>query len=256
MSEKIIPQDKVSEALAPFTIFDQVQDAKAIFVFAHGAGADLEHTFMQQVAELLNVHKISVLRFNFNYMDRRRIEGSRRPPDRMPKLLICYKSMLIQLNKLNEREGLPVFIGGKSMGGRVAATIAAEDLSVLTSGGITEEVSEEISEENNVLVSSLLDKIKGVICLGYPFHPQKKPEKLRLVPLQQTQKPLLIIQGDRDALGDQTEINTYDFSPLCQVKFLQDGDHSFKPRVKSGFTFGQHIESAVKHMADFINENK
>lgn len=274
MSEKLIPEKKavakvaITEVLVPekllpkeietFSILNKVEDAKALFVFAHGAGADLEHSFMQQITQLLNFNDISVLRFNFNYMDRRRIEGTRRPPDRMPKLLRCYKSVLAQLNNLNEFKDLPVFIGGKSMGGRVAATISSqifvegtrhEDIS-------NEKINKEASEQGNVPASYLLDKIKGVICLGYPFHPQNKPDKLRLEPLQQTQKPLLIIQGDRDALGDQAEINTYEFSPLCQVNFLQDGDHSFKPRVKSGFTQQQHLESTVKHMVDFINENR
>ena len=92
--------------------------------------------------------------------------------------------------------------------------------------------------------------------MGYPFHPTKKPDKLRLEPLQNTQKPVLILQGDRDTLGSQVEIEQYDISPLCQTVFLPDGDHSLKPRVKSGYTHQQHIETAVSAIVKFIQEER
>jgi hypothetical protein len=101
----------------------------------------------------------------------------------------------------------------------------------------------------------MFSRFKGGICLGYPFHPQKKPEKLRLEPLQRNQKRLLIVQGERDALGNKDEISHYDLSTLCQVLFLPDGDHSLKPRVKSGFTHQQHIETTIQAIVRFIDEN-
>lgn len=206
----------------------------AQIIFAHGAGADMHHEFMEQVAALFNKANINVLRFNFPYMDKRIALGKRYPPDRMPKLIDCYKQVVndfiaINNNNNNKKKKLPLFIGGKSMGSRVAATIACD-----------------------VEMSEL---IRGVFCFGYPFHPIKKIEKLRLEPLQNTHKPILIAQGERDALGSEVEIIDYEISHLCQCFFLSDGDHSLKPRIKSGYTQRQHIESAVQAIVQFIQEN-
>ena len=96
---------------------------------------------------------------------------------------------------------------------------------------------------------------QGVMCLGYPFHPQKKPEKLRLEPLQETQKPILILQGTRDALGNEEEISSYELSDKCRLVFFTDGDHNLKPRVKSGFTHIEHVQEAVNEMMRFIDEH-
>tara|TARA_B110000091_G_scaffold65177_1_gene71819 strand:+ start:3696 stop:4379 length:684 start_codon:yes stop_codon:yes gene_type:complete len=204
-----------------------VQEPKALLVLAHGAGADMDHEFMEIIASQLNLHKISVIRFNFPYMIRRAEDGIRRPPDRMPKLIDCFLSLLSSIDTQ-----LPLFIAGKSMGGRVAATLL-----------------------NESIAGDIFSRFKGGICLGYPFHPQKKPEKLRLEPLQRNQKRLLIVQGERDALGNKDEISHYDLSTLCQVLFLPDGDHSLKPRVKSGFTHQQHIETTIQAIVRFIDEN-
>jgi len=201
------------------TIENLVETPKAFVIFAHGAGADKSHEFMDNVTNLLNAQDINVLRFNFSYMDVRLAEGNRRPPDRMPKLLECFETVIKDLDT-----DLPVFLAGKSMGGRVAATLARD-------------------KTLNVL---------GVMCLGYPFHPQKKPEKLRLEPLQQTQKPILILQGTRDALGSEEEIFGYEFSEKCHCVFFTDGDHNLKPRVKSGFTHNQHLQESVNEMVRFI----
>jgi predicted alpha/beta-hydrolase family hydrolase len=204
------------------TINNTVSTAKAFIVFAHGAGADKSHEFMEQVSRALNKKNINVLRFNFSYMDVRLAEGNRRPPDRMPKLLHCFEKVINELDT-----HLPIFLAGKSMGGRVAATLASDKTL----------------------------KALGVMCLGYPFHPQKQPEKLRLAPLQETQKPILILQGSRDALGNKEEILGYEYSSHCRCVFFEDGDHNLKPRIKSGFTHIQHIEKAVNEMVNFIDES-
>lgn len=202
-------------------IYQAAEQAKALFIFAHGAGADMNHEFMTQVSHLLVNKNISILRFNFPYMDKRALDGKRRPPDRMPALLSCYQQLIEGLNT-----PLPIFIGGKSMGSRVAAMVADE-----------------------------YDKtLSGVVCLGYPFHPPKKPDNLRLAPLNSPLLPTLIIQGDRDTLGNKDEINGYSLGSNCEVLYLLDGDHSFKPRVKSGTTLAANIKQAVDHIVRFINE--
>lgn len=207
-------------------ITNTVENPIAQVIFSHGAGADMHHEFMEQIATLFNQANINVLRFNFPYMDRRKETGKRYPPDRMPKLIDCFTAVIKEFTPNNENLKLPLFIGGKSMGSRVAATLAGdEDISLF---------------------------FQGVFCLGYPFHPPKKPEKLRLEPLQDTQKPIVVVQGERDTLGSEIEIIDYQVSSLCQFVFLSDGDHSLKPRVKSGFTHEQHMKSAVESIVNFI----
>jgi len=200
---------------------DKKTTAKAFLIFAHGAGADMHSAFIEDFTSRLNKINCNVVRFNFPYMDKRLLDGKRRPPDRMPKLITCFEQVISQIATT-----LPIILIGKSMGSRVAASIVA-------------------NEEFNV---------SGVICLGYPFHPQKKPEKLRLEPLQATSKPILIVQGDRDALGSKNEIQEYQLSPLCELVYLPDGDHDLKPRVKSGFTHQQHLSSAIIEITRFIDE--
>ncbi|WOH38746.1 alpha/beta family hydrolase [Thalassotalea fonticola] len=194
-------------------------DAIATLIFAHGAGANMDSDFMTEFTQLLNERHINVIRFNFPYMQQRLVDGKRRPPGKMDILKESY------INRIKQYAvQLPLFIGGKSMGSRVAAMVANED------------------------------KVKGIVCIGYPFHPQKKPEKLRLEPLQQANKQVLIVQGDRDALGNQDEISDYALPTNIHVHYVADGDHDLKPRVKSGFTHLQHKISAANLIKTFIKE--
>ena len=207
------------------SLLNEAKNAKALIIFAHGAGADMTSDYLETLIDLMNAQQLSVLRFNFPFMDKRKLDGKRRPPDRMPALVTCYQSVLAAINTK-----LPVFIAGKSMGGRVAATLATDQS----------------------LMKAL--NISGVICLGYPFHPIKKPEKLRLEPLQDAQLPVLILQGQRDALGSELEINNYQISTHCQLYYFADGDHDLKPRVKSGYTLKQHQSSAIDQIRNFVDE--
>lgn len=211
-------------------VLDKADKAKATLVFAHGAGADMSSDFIKRVSFLLSQHQINVIRFNFPYMEKRVVDGKRRPPDRMPKLVHDFEQLLQQLgNDEQLHPELPLFIGGKSMGSRVAATL--------------------LTEEREASFS-----IKGLIAIGYPFHPIGKPENLRLAPLNGNKKPMLIIQGDRDKLGNEEEISSYDLPPHCYVSYMPDGDHDIKPRVKSGFSHEQHIIQACNKVARFIDE--
>ena len=208
-----------------------VENAKAQVIFAHGAGANMSHEFMNETSRLLNNLGINVLRFNFPFMDKRALTGKKYPPDRMPKLLLCYETVIGYVVEKKLSHQLPLFIGGKSMGSRVAASLVAD---------------------SDLLKRSLLNQISGVFCIGYPFHPAKKPEKLRLEPLVDANKPVLILQGDRDTLGNKVEIASYQLPKHCQCVFLEDGDHSLKPRVKSGFTHPAHMQRAVEEIVTFI----
>lgn len=199
-----------------------------VYVFAHGAGADLNSEFMTQVAEHLGESGVRVVRFNFPYMIKRSEDGKRRPPDRVPKLLAAYEVVIRELN-------CPVVIGGKSMGGRMSSMLLAENA---------------LREEGERL------PILGSACLGFPFHAPAKDTKDRLDHLKELTEPLLIVQGTRDAMGTQVEVNGYieegKMNSSIKMSWLEDGNHDLKPRKISGFNHQQHIESAVQQVADFV----
>jgi predicted alpha/beta-hydrolase family hydrolase len=230
MLEEVITREDGSEINI---LLNTVDNAKAQVIFAHGAGANMSHEFMSEISLLLNESGINVVRFNFPFMDKRALTGIKYPPDRMPKLLVCYEYVIRHVVERAADNELPLFIGGKSMGSRVAASIVADP---------------------ELLSPHLLNKISGVFCFGYPFHPAKKPEKLRLEPLFGANKPVLIVQGERDTLGSKAEIIRYELAEHCQCVFLEDGDHSLKPRVKSGFTHQAHMNSAVEEVVQFIEK--
>ena len=192
------------------------------YVFAHGAGADKDSAFMQQVSAGLAQQGIRVVRFNFPYMDKRLQDGKKRPPDRAPKLIDAYIDVIAQLD-------CPVVIGGKSMGGRMASLL----------------VNDERAQN--------LD-IKGITCLGFPFHAPGKEPGERIDHLLAMPKPMLIVQGTRDAMGTQQEVAGYQLSSNIEFKWLEDGNHDLKPRVKSGLTHEQHIESAITAVAEFVKK--
>lgn len=188
------------------------------FVLAHGAGADMDHEFMAAVAAGLAENGIRVVRFNFPYMVKRAEDGKRRPPDRAPKLLEAFAAIIEQYTTG------PVVIGGKSMGGRMASLLG-EHL-----------------------------RVKGIACLGFPFHPPGKPEKFKGGHLAEIETPTLILQGERDTFGTRAECETWCFSPRVRLRFLPDGDHSFKPRKSSGYHEAQNIALAVSQLSQFIKE--
>ena len=179
-------------------------------LLAHGAGAPMDSPFMNTFADSVAGAGIEVIRFEFEYMAKRREDGTRRGPDRAPKLIARFKEVLSLVGPAAE-----VVIGGKSMGGRIASMIADE-------------------------VGAA-----GVVCLGYPFHPPGKPERLRTAHLETLKTPTLIVQGTRDRLGSEEEVAAYTLSPSIELAWMADGDHSFKPRKKSGRTAEQNLEAAA-----------
>ena len=202
------------------TLINTAHNPIANFVFAHGAGAGQNSEFMQLMAESLCKHHINVIRFNFAYMQLAQDLGKRRPPDRADKLLLHFNTVLSEIDSK-----LPTFIGGKSMGGRMASMLL---------------------EESTAL---------GCICMGYPFHPPSKPEKLRTEHLLSINKPVLILQGERDTFGKRDEIEKYKLSEQVQVNYLPDGDHSFKPRKASGYSLENNINQVIEHTATFIKNH-
>ena len=194
-------------------------DGDITLLFAHGAGAPMDSPVMDSFAQSVAEQGIRVVRFEFPYMQKRRADGRKRPPDRQPVLLECWQQVIA-----DQAGHGPLVIGGKSMGGRMAVTVQPQAAVVA-----------------------------GVVCLGYPFHPPGKLDKLRLEPLQASTAPVLVLQGERDTFGNQTEVESYELPQHVQCRFLADGNHDLKPRKASGLTHEDNLAAAVAETVSFIN---
>ena len=116
-----------------------------------------------------------------------------------------------------------VIIGGKSMGGRMASLVADEAAA------------------------------RGLLCFGFPFHAPGKSPGSRIAHLESLRTPALIIQGTRDAFGTPDDVAEYPLSPSIRIAWIEDGDHSLKPRAKSGRTEKQNLEEAIELAANFAS---
>jgi predicted alpha/beta-hydrolase family hydrolase len=201
---------------APNLLIDGPRRADRAIILAHGAGAGMDTDFMNTFAQGLGKRGLRVVRFEFPYMAARRETGKSRPPDREPVLRETWHRIIDSVKSEH------LFIGGKSMGGRIASLIADEA------------------------------KVAGLVCLGYPFHPTGKPEQLRVEHLKSIRTPTLIVQGELDPFGTCDEVSNYKLSKRVQVHWLTDGDHSFKPRKASGRTLEENCEEGIDAVASFI----
>ncbi|MCL9654307.1 alpha/beta hydrolase [Pseudomonas protegens] len=188
-------------------------------ILAHGAGAPMDSGFMNDIAVRLAGHGVNVLRFEFPYMAQRRLDGGKRPPNPAPKLLECWR----EVHALVRPYVTGVLaVGGKSMGGRMASLLA-----------------DELAAD-------------ALVCLGYPFYATGKPEKPRVAHLAELATPSLIVQGERDALGNRQAVEAYSLVPSIELYWLAAADHDLKPLKASGFTHEQHLESAATKVAAFL----
>jgi predicted alpha/beta-hydrolase family hydrolase len=197
-------------------------DAARHIILAHGAGAPMDTPFMAFFADALAARGHCVVRFEFPYMARRRVEGGKRPPDRAPVLLDSYRAVIAEVRERFAPARL--VIGGKSMGGRMASLIADAE------------------------------KVDGLVALGYPFHAAGKPGYVerRLGHLPTLAVPALICQGTRDTLGCRDTVADIPMSPALRLHWLEDGDHSLKPRKSSGRTEAQNWTEAAEAIQAFV----
>lgn len=199
------------------------KEAKNILLLAHGAGAPMDSIFMNTISDGLNNNGIITFRFEFPYMEKRR-SGKNTFPDKLDVLCDFYKKIYFNIKKANPDKN--IWLGGKSMGGRVST-----------------------------LISRSLD-IKGVIVFGYPFHPINKLDKLRLESLQLSGPPILIIQGTRDKFGTITEVKKYKIHKNNTIFWIKDGDHSYNTLKKSGLSSKDAIVQAYNEASIFIKKTK
>jgi hypothetical protein len=196
-------------------LFDGPTKATLTIALAHGAGAAMNSPFLDYFAKGLGKKGFRVVRFEFPYRAAQRVTGKAKPPDREPVLRETWLKVIEKLG----RKGL--VIGGKSMGGRIASLVADEA------------------------------SVAGLVCLGYPFHPVGKPDKLRVEHLKAIKTPTLIVQGERDPFGTREEVRGYKLSKAVRVVWMTDGDHSFTPRKVSGRTEEQNWEVALAEVVTF-----
>lgn len=202
----------------PDYLIDGPKTSPLTFAFAHGAGAPMDSDWMNMVAAAVADKGFRVVRFEFPYMADRRETGKKKPPNPQRILEATWMDVIGDLGADK------LVIGGKSMGGRMASLVADDA------------------------------KVRGLICLGYPFHPPGKPEKLRTEHLAALKTPTLICQGERDPFGTKDEVPGYTLSKKIQINWAPDGDHGLKPRKKSGYTEEQNIAAAVEAMAAFMGK--
>jgi predicted alpha/beta-hydrolase family hydrolase len=194
--------------------------ARACFVFAHGAGAGMDHAFMASVSQELAQHAVATLRYQFPYMER----GSKRPD--VPK--IAHAAVRAAVGEAARRvPDLHLFAGGKSFGGRMTSQAQAE---------------------------SALVGVRGLVFIGFPLHPAGKPSIGRAAHLLDVACPMLFLQGTRDELADLTLLRQA-LAPLndrATLEVFDDADHSFHVRARSGQTDVQVRAALVSAMVNWI----
>jgi len=175
--------------------------AIAALVLGHGAGSGQHSGFMVEAGRQLSARAIVVATFDFPY-----VAAGRKSPDKAPVLEEAWRAAIAEARADNAFRSLPLFIGGKSMGGRIASHVAAQGV----------------------------EGVSGLVFLGYPLHPPGRPQQRRDAHLPSIAQPMLFVQGSRDEFGTAGEIRELlpRLNPHAQLFEVADGDHSFKVRVK------------------------
>ena len=170
----------------------------ATLILGHGAGAGQRSAFMVDFAAALSAMGVDVVTFNFLYT-----QQGRKIPDRTPALEACYRAAIDAVRASVESARHALFIGGKSMGGRIATQVAAADPAL---------------------------RLAGLVLLGYPLHPPGRPDQRRDKHLPAIARPILFVQGTRDAFGTPDELAPVlgALQPPPRLYVVAQGDHSFK----------------------------
>lgn len=190
--------------------------AVARLLLCHGAGAGVDSAFMLQLTAALQQQQIEVVLFEFAYMQRKRELGKPVPP---PKIASLLPELAVAIKALGD--DLPLFIGGKSMGGRVASLLAA-------------------------LPEPAVESVRAVFAYGYPFHPPRKAQ-WRTGHFSELSRPLIIMQGERDPFGNYQELTELTSSwPAVTLNWLTTADHDFQPLRSSGLSQCQLIAQAAE----------
>ena len=202
-------------------------DAWAAYVFAHGAGADMRHKFLEETSALLFDAGVATFRYNFPYMEGRR-QGR---PDSPARLELTVETAVREAKAVFGE--VPLFAGGKSMGGRMTSQAAAR---------------------------AILPDVRGLIFIGFPLHPHKSPSTARATHLDRVHLPMLFVQGTRDDLADITLMRAMcsSLGSRATLHIIEHGDHSLAVLKKSGRTAADAMnelrDAAVAFMRQVLKE--
>jgi predicted alpha/beta-hydrolase family hydrolase len=214
----------VNESVPVSAILERPRDAQFILVFAHGAGAGMEHPFLESLTRELGAVGIATFRYQFPYM-----EQNRRVPD-LPKVLTAtVRAAVAKASELCPN--LMLLAGGKSMGGRMTSTAAAE---------------------------SPIARVRGIVFVGFPLHPPKKPSTQRADHLKKVAIPMLFLQGTRDTLADLKLLLPIcdDLGELASLRVIDDADHSFHVLRRSGKSDAEILRVLARDILEWANTLK
>lgn len=190
--------------------------ARVLYVMAHGAGAGMEHPFLDRMSARLAARDVATLRFQFPYME----AGSKRPDP--PRVLVAaVRAALDAAGRV--LPGVPLVAGGKSMGGRMTSQLMAEDAH---------------------------PDVRALVFLGFPLHPAGKPARTRGDHLASVRAPMLFLQGTRDRLAELDLVRPVitELGARATLHVVEGADHSFEVLERSGLD----REQVHDQMADII----
>jgi predicted alpha/beta-hydrolase family hydrolase len=201
----------------------EARDPRATLVLAHGAGAPQSHPWMVAMVRTIASEGLDVVTFDFLYT-----HAKRRVPDRPDVLEATWRAVYAAVQG-QENAPRPLFVGGKSMGGRIATQVAAQ-------GGFKD--------------------LSGIVLLGYPLHPPGRPDKLRTAHLPKVTVPMLFVQGSRDIFGSPTELAPF-VDPLPaggRIFPIEGGDHSLTPPRRGGESLPTVMDRVAGEIVRFVGE--
>ncbi|MEI6667723.1 MAG: alpha/beta fold hydrolase [Acidobacteriota bacterium] len=212
-------------------VYPATTPAIATLVLGHGAGGNQLSDFMVAFATSLAARGLDVVTFNFPFTER-----GKKLPDPQPVLEECFRAVLSDISDDPRIGAAPLFIGGKSMGGRMATHVAA---SLALDEGST---------------ATWPTRLRGLVLLGYPLHPPGRAQQVRVAHLPTIAHPMLFVQGERDAFGTPAEIHTFaDVLPApCTVVPVMGGDHSFAVLKRSGLSQEAIMADAQRAVVEWI----
>ena len=201
-------------------LWHQPPRPRASYVFAHGAGAGMQHSFMEALSQALFEQSVATLRYQFPYMER----GSRRPDSPALAQAAVRAAVAVAHQRLPDT---PLLAGGKSFGGRMTSQAQA---------------------------AAPMVGVRGLVFVGFPLHPAGKPGIARAAHLADVDVPMLFLQGTRDELADLALLRgvVQGLGDKATLHLEDDADHAFHVRARSGRSDAQVVQALAQAVAAWL----